>query len=304
MKNPIITLILLTSISSIAQNKVDKRVIDDACSCVNKINVNLSFKAKNDSIHGCISMANVKVQILDDLTGKLKKQTIAGSKDSISVIIAEKDINLIQETLLKDCVFMRELLMTDNEKLKNSVTKDKKALDFHQKGSEYFNQEKYELAIVEFKKALKIDPNFAFAWDDLGLSYRKLNKYDEAIVCYKKSLELDPKGRTPLMNMAVAYQLSKDNKTAIKTYENYIKIHTEDPEGYYGIARIYRFEKEYEDALESAFKAVEMYEKIKSPYVQDAVNVIREVIKDLKEEKKISIFNTFAEKHGLEKIKE
>lgn len=304
MKNPIITLILLTSISSIAQNKVDKRVIDDACSCVNKINVNLSFKAKNDSIHGCISMANVKVQILDDLTGKLKKQTIAGSKDSISVIIAEKDINLIQETLLKDCVFMRELLMTDNEKLKNSVTKDKKALDFHQKGSEYFNQEKYELAIVEFKKALKIDPNFAFAWDDLGLSYRKLNKYDEAIVCYKKSLELDPKGRTPLMNMAVAYQLSKDNKTAIKTYENYIKIHTEDPEGYYGIARIYRFEKEYEDALESAFKAVEMYEKIKSPYVQDAVNVIREVVKDLKEEKKISIFNTFAEKHGLEKIKE
>ena len=47
-----------------------------------------------------------------------------------------------------------------------------------------------------------------------------------------------------------------------------------------------------------------MYEKIKSPYVQDAVNVIREVVKDLKEEKKISIFNTFAEKHGLEKIKE
>jgi lipoprotein NlpI len=304
MKNPIITLILLISTSSIAQNKVDKRVVDDACSCVNKINVNLSVKAKNDSIHSCISMANVKVQILDDLTGKLKKQTIAGSKDSVSVIIVEKDINLIQETLLKDCVFMRELLMTDNEKLENSVTKDTKALDFHQKGSEYFNQEKYELAVVEFKKALKIDPNFAFAWDDLGLSYRKLNKYDEAIVCYKKSLELDPKGRTPLMNMAVAYQLSKDNKSAIKTYKNYIKIHSEDPEGYYGIARIYRFEKEYEDALESAFKAVEMYDKIKSPYVQDAVNVIREVVKDLKEEKKIKIFNTFAEKHGIEKIKE
>ena len=296
--------ILFTSTVCSAQDKVDKRVVEEACGCVNKIDVNLVTKVKNDSIHNCITMANLKVQIMDDMTGKLKKQLLEGSKDSVSVIVTDKDIDLIQEALLKDCSFMRELLMTDNEKLENSVSKNTKALKFHRTGSEYFNAGKFDQAIEEFKKAVKTDPAFAFAWDDLGLSYRKLGKYDDAIKCYKKSLELDPKGRTPLMNMAVAYQLSNDNKIAIAIYKKYIEINPEDPEGFYGIARVYRFEKEYENALENALKAIEIYNKMKSPYVQDAINVIREVVRDLKTEKKVNIYNKFAEKYGLEKIKE
>lgn len=295
---------ILVASTSFAQNKVDKRVIDDACACVNNVNVNLPTKAKNDSIHSCIVMANIKAQILDDMTGKLKKQALSGAKDSVSVITAEKDIDLIQETLLTDCPFMRELLMTDNQKSDKSISKNGKAFDFHQKGSQYFNEQKYELAVVEFKKAVKIDPTFAFAWDDLGLSYRRLNNYREAIKCYQKSIELDPVGKTPLMNMAVAYHLLKDNKNAITTYKKFIELHPEDAEGYYGIARIYNFEKEYENALENALKAVEAYEEINSPYVQDGINVMREIVSNLKKENKIKIFNDFAEKHGLKKIDE
>lgn len=302
----IVIAVIFASVGVKAQDKkVDRRVVDQSCDCINKINVNLPIKIKNDSIDSCISTANVSVQILDDLTGKLKKQPIEkGSKDSVSVIITDKDIEIIHEVLLKECTFLRELLMIDNEKLENSVSASKEAIDFHKAGSAYFNQEKFDLAIIEFKKALKKDPKFAFAWDDLGLSYRKLGKYKEAIECYNKSLNLDPKGRTPLMNMAVAYSLNKDNEKAIEIYKKYIEIHPEDPEGYYGIARIQRGEKQYNEALESALKAIQIYDSLKSPYVQDAVNVIREVVRDLKQEKKINIFNSFAEKHGLEKIKE
>lgn len=286
------------------EEKVDKRVIDKSCNCINKIDPNLVVKAKSDSIRSCITTASVSIQIMDDMMGKLKKQAVEGSKDSVSLIVANKDIDLIQEKLLEECPFLRELLMTDNEKLKNSVSKNSKAMEFHRQGSKYFNAGKYEDAVKEFKKALKIDPKFAFAWDDLGLSYRKLENYSEAIKCYKKSLELDPKGRTPLMNMAVAYQLSNDNKSALSTYIRYIEINPKDAEGYYGISRIYRFEKEYEKGLENALKAVEIYDEMKSPYVQDAINVIREIVGDLKNEKKVAIFNAFAEKHGLQKIKE
>lgn len=305
--------LLFSTIAFSQQQKISKEILDSSCECVNKINVNLTNHAKNDSIKSCITQSIISDQakkILQEMkksvdTLKLiSKDTTINVKSKPFIINTEEGYNEIVEALLKDCVFMRELLMTDNEKLENSVTKNKKALQFHQEGSKYFNNEKYELAVVEFNKALKIDPKFAFAWDDLGLSYRKLKRYGEAIKCYQKSIELDPKGKTPLMNMAVAYQLDNDNKNSIKTYKDYIKIHPEDPEGYYGIARVYRFEKQYEEALESAYKAIEEYDKIKSPYIQDGVNVIREVVGDLKNLKKINIYNNFAEKHGLEKIKE
>lgn len=302
----LITLTILCFSLAFSQNKKpDQRVIDKSCDCINNLDPNIPVKQKNDSINSCILSSNIFIQTLDNLTGKSKKTAIKeGSKDSTSVIYAEKDLDLIQEVLLKDCPRLREFLMTDNEKLENSVTKNKEALAFHSKGSVFFNQEKYELAIKEFKRAVEIDPKFAFAWDDLGLSYRKLNKLDEAIKCYKKSLELDPKSRTPLMNMAVAYQLKNDKKEAIDIYKKYIEFYPEDPEGFYGIARVYREIKDYENSLESAIKAVDLYEKSKSPYIQDAINVIREVVRDLKEEKKIYIFNKFAEKYGIEKIKD
>jgi cytochrome c-type biogenesis protein CcmH/NrfG len=37
------------------------------------------------------------------------------------------------------------------------------------------------------------DPEFAFAWDNLGISYRRLNNYDKAIDAYSKSIAIDPK---------------------------------------------------------------------------------------------------------------
>ena len=106
------------------------------------------------------------------------------------------------------------------------------------------------------------------------------------------------------MNMAVAYNLLGKNKLAIETYEQYIKLHPNDPEGYYGIARLQNFSGDYSNALENVLNAFVLYDNIKSPYTEDALNVIREIVVNLKKEKKINIFNEFAEKHGLEKIKE
>jgi cytochrome c-type biogenesis protein CcmH/NrfG len=39
------------------------------------------------------------------------------------------------------------------------------------------------------KKAVQ-DPEFAFAWDNLGISYRRLNNYDKAIDAYSKSIAI------------------------------------------------------------------------------------------------------------------
>lgn len=312
MKIKIIVLFLISN-AIFSQDKVVKQeILDESCNCIRKINIDLAEAVKNDSIKSCILSSIVKDQT-SELVQELKKSldTISLiSKDTVIVqntdfkIELDKDYEEIQSALMKECSYLKMVLNVNNEQHKNSYSDNKMAMEYYKEGEKYFNKQKYDLALVEFNKAVKKDDKFAFAWDNMGICYRKLERYKEAIKCYKKSIELDPKGKVPLMNMAVAYNLLGDNKNAINTYKRYIEVHTEDPEGYYGIARLQNFAGDYADALENALKAFVLYDKLSSPYTEDALNVMREVVVNLKKENKIQIFNDFAEKHGIEKIKE
>lgn len=58
-------------------------------------------------------------------------------------------------------------------------------------GKFYFLNEKYELAIKEFKEALKIEKNNTEVLYSLGIAYESTNKLFEARSAYLKTLELD-----------------------------------------------------------------------------------------------------------------
>ena len=43
-----------------------------------------------------------------------------------------------------------------------------------------------------FSKALEINPDYASAWNDKGVSFSRLGKQDESTVCYEKALIIYP----------------------------------------------------------------------------------------------------------------
>ena len=45
-------------------------------------------------------------------------------------------------------------------------------------------------AIINYKKSIKINANYAQAYNNLGIAFHKLNKIDTAIKNYKKALSL------------------------------------------------------------------------------------------------------------------
>lgn len=60
-------------------------------------------------------------------------------------------------------------------------------------GAGYYAQNKMSISLEEFTKATKIDPNYAMAYNGLGLVYGALGEDGKAEANFKKSLELDPK---------------------------------------------------------------------------------------------------------------
>jgi tetratricopeptide (TPR) repeat protein len=283
-----------------------------ACECIGKIDINTDQKKKSEEIVSCIKQSNTTYQIeqsfaptLEKIKDSLSKTTQKGT-DTIQVkggetaINSDKSYEEIEEYLYENCTQLKEIYFSDNEKHENSISDKKKAMKFYDQGVEAYDNQDYKKAIKLYKKAVRNDKNFAFAWDNLGLSYRRLEQFDKAIECYETSLKLDPKGKMPLMNIAVAHSLNEDFESAKKYYKIYSGYYENDPEGYYGIGRLYFIEKDYSPALDNMIRAYILYNQMKSPYYLDAQKHIAIMYNELKKQGKLEVFNQMAKKHKLE----
>jgi tetratricopeptide (TPR) repeat protein len=297
-----IAFILLLSAKGLAQNDAKiKSIADKACDCSTKISTSLKKDKIIEEINSCINSQTLLTQmtaINSEVEASAKNRDSTGGKKNYTIVMDE-NFKEIQAYMFDNCPAVKLLMTTNDATNGKALSKNKKALQFYQEGQDYSAQQKYDLALVSYSKAVKSDPKFVFAWDNLGLSYRRLNNYKEAIKCYQKSLEIDPEGTMPLQNIAIAYEYLKDYKQASLHYEKIIKAFPDNPEGYYGAGRTFYTDENYEKGVDYMFKAYLMYTAAKSPYVNDAQTVLASYYKDLKEKNKLEIFNQAAKNNNV-----
>ncbi|MHA1507634.1 MAG: tetratricopeptide repeat protein, partial [Promethearchaeota archaeon] len=68
----------------------------------------------------------------------------------------------------------------------------------------------YDKSIMYYKKALEIDPEYAYSWHGLGVSYERQKEYDKAIESYKKTLEIDPEYSYSWYGLGFSYRAKKE----------------------------------------------------------------------------------------------
>jgi tetratricopeptide (TPR) repeat protein len=260
--------------------------VNGACECISKIE--LSAQDKNDKIKDCI---NASLELSDTVSNEEEK---GNSTPSITVTY-----KMVESYLVQHCKPLKELAFTENKKFKYASSNNVLAQLAYDDGMEYINQGDTENAILKFSKAVDIDPMFAFAWDNLGISYRKNKEYEQAINAYLKSLEIYPEGRLPLLNIAITYNLNQQYEKAVVYYEKFIQIYSDDPEGYYGLGLILYTQDQEEAGLDNLIRAYTIYTNQNSPYRADAAKKIGYMYKDLKNQNKLDIFHKVADKYNL-----
>jgi Tfp pilus assembly protein PilF len=153
-------------------------------------------------------------------------------------------------------------------------TESKEADKHFQLASRANQQRDYVAAKKSYLKAIKADPNFVEAYDNLGRVYRELGDYDKAIEYYKKSIKLYPEGDMAHQNLAVVYGIQKNYTGAIEEYEAIIKNNPENPEGYFGVANSQMMLSQFDEALVNAEKAVDLYKKTASSHIGDGHHLV------------------------------
>lgn len=271
---------------SAAVNEKVTGVSHASCECIGKIPTDWTKEEKGKAMQECVSSSVSELR--EELDIKIN------SVEEIRSFYSE-----VNNYLVDNCKAVKIVAFSDDQEKLYSYSGNEKAMELYDKGQEWYLQNNFKKAIKYYEKAVKEDPKFVFAWDNLGRSYREVNKFDKAIDAYKSSIAIDSLNRTALMNLAVAYSFKKDFQNSEFWYKKLVNIDTEDPEGHYGLALSYMYQNKLEQSLNSVVTAHEMYRKINSPYVADAEKVMRYLKQLFQQENKSEEFNTILEKHEI-----
>lgn len=127
----------------------------------------------------------------------------------------------------------------------------------YENGLILLRQGKYQQAILAFKEAIKKNPYYKEAYNQLGLSYYQKKEWKNAILSFKKALSLDASYNEVNNNLGLAYKACGKIDNAIVSFKTAIKNDPTSPNFHYNLANclykkglILDSEKEYQKAIE------------------------------------------------------
>jgi predicted O-linked N-acetylglucosamine transferase (SPINDLY family) len=110
---------------------------------------------------------------------------------------------------------------------------------------------KTEGAISYFQKSIHIKSNFFEAHFNLLKSLYDLKKYNEAILQSKKCLKINSKSTGTLLLLGNLYNKLNQDKKSEKYFREILKINSEDSSAYYSLANLYKKKVNYEKAIDN-----------------------------------------------------
>ncbi|RYY99158.1 MAG: tetratricopeptide repeat protein [Chitinophagaceae bacterium] len=280
-----------------------RSVGSDACRCIDSVRALKGSKAEtHDAVAACIADQSIVYQgvikMMRSMRSSDKKIELATDPKSTEYRVFYYEL----ESWLRDsCSALGDVLVTNDDiNSKKSMSANAAARAAYDKGTAFLRQDDYTGAIPWFEKAVKEDPEFAFAWDNLGISYRKTGQLEKAVAAYQSSLKADPSGPTALQNLAVAYLLLERSDDAIAAYKTLLNYQPDNPEVYYGIGMVYlQSKKDLESALDNLCQAYNIYVKQKSAYRADAEKLVRYIYGQMKGAGKEERFKEILKKHHI-----
>jgi tetratricopeptide (TPR) repeat protein len=109
---------------------------------------------------------------------------------------AQEYYELASLYLDKKLFFQGIQLLQKGLKAEKEIEPENQALIYNALGFGYFSQEQYDLAIRNYKQAIKLYPEYTIALNNLGNVYEKKQLTAQALESYEQTLKYEPNNAT------------------------------------------------------------------------------------------------------------
>ena len=124
-----------------------------------------------------------------------------------------------------------------------------------------------ESAIGSYKQALKIKPDHAETYNNMGNALKDKGDLEAAIDSYKQALKIKPDYAHAYINMGTALNDKGDPEAAIDSYKQALKIKPDSAEAYNNIGAILMIKGQVAAAMDSFKQALEINPDFANSYV-------------------------------------
>ena len=180
------------------------------------------------------------------------------------------DLFALQDQLAEQILKQTQIKITEQEKQqvykRIQETSSLTAYEFYARAREAYSKDDWIQAMLDYNRAIELDPQYVKAYNNRGLVYSALKEYFKAIADYNQALELDPKSAPTYTNRGNAYFELKEYFKAISDYNQALELKPKLAQAYYKRGNAYFELKDYIKAISDYNRAIELEYKSKWAY--------------------------------------
>lgn len=159
-------------------------------------------------------------------------------------------------------------------------------------GNQFLDTHQYSKAIIEYKKAIKLNPYYKEAYLNLGKAYQSKGLFKEAISQYKKAIELDRKYVDAYINLGICYEKQNLLASAKINIEKAIELDMVNAKAHFNLANVLHKQHKIKESIEEYIQTT----KFDSTYFQAYIKLGDIYFSDLNDDKKAFFYYNIAKK--------
>jgi tetratricopeptide (TPR) repeat protein len=115
-----------------------------------------------------------------------------------------------------------------------------------------------EVAVAEFRKAIKLDKNFALAWYHLGIAYQFTKDYRDAVDALSKAIQLNSKFFEAMVELGDAYAWLRNEDMAVEWYRKALDVNPSYALAFRNTALVEMKRRHFKEAREACDQALKL----------------------------------------------
>jgi tetratricopeptide (TPR) repeat protein/S1-C subfamily serine protease len=139
------------------------------------------------------------------------------------------------------------------------------------RGVLYKEQQKPDLALADYSKAIEINPRYVAAYNNRGVLYKEQQKPDLALSDYNKAIKINPRYADAYNNRGVLYKDQQKPDLALADYNQAIEINRRYADAYYNRGNLYADQQKPDLALADYNQAIEINPRLAEAYLNRGV---------------------------------